>query len=98
VKEEVGDITVPETEEEEMEPELENSLKMMGEEEKKASPMVRLWVSWDKKIKQIVRFYMGKKQKEEVEKMLRGEKRMRRRRGREGDEIVILSQRMLNKQ
>ncbi len=94
----MGDITVPETEEEEMEPELENSLKMMGEEEKKASPMVRLWVSWDKKIKQIVRFYMGKKQKEEVEKMLRGEKRMRRRRGREGDEIVILSQRMLNKQ
>jgi hypothetical protein len=35
---------------------------------------------------------MGKKQKEEVEKMLRGE------RGREGDEIVSLSQHMLNKQ
>ncbi len=49
VKEEVGDITVPETDEEEMEPELENSLKMMGEEEKKVSPMKRLWVSWDKK-------------------------------------------------
>jgi hypothetical protein len=32
-----------------MEPELENSLKMMGEEEKKVSPMERLWVSWDKK-------------------------------------------------
>jgi len=45
VKEEVGDITVPETEEEEMEPELENSLKMMDEEEKKVSPMERLWVS-----------------------------------------------------
>jgi hypothetical protein len=49
VKEEVGDITVPETEEEEMEPELENSLKMMGEEEKKVSLMERLWGSWDKK-------------------------------------------------
>jgi hypothetical protein len=49
VKEEVGDITVPETKEEEMEPELENSPKMMGEEEKKVSPMERLWVSWDKK-------------------------------------------------
>jgi hypothetical protein len=73
VKEEVGDITVPETEEEEIEPELENSLKMMGEEEKKVSPMERLWVSWDKK-KQIVKIHMGKKQKEEVEKMLRGER------------------------
>jgi hypothetical protein len=73
VKEEVVDITVPETDEEEMEPELENSLKMMGEEEKKASPMERLWVSWDKK-KHIVRIHMGKKQKEEVEKMLRGER------------------------
>ncbi len=69
----MGDITVPETEEEEMEPELENSLKMMGEEEKKVSPMERLWGSWDKK-KQIVRIHMGKKQKEEVKKMLRGER------------------------
>ncbi len=40
---------MPETDEEEMEPKLENSLKMMDEEEKKVSPMERLWVSWDKK-------------------------------------------------
>jgi hypothetical protein len=97
VKEEVEDITVPEIEEEEMEPELENSLKMMGEEEKKVSPMERLWVSWDKK-KTDCQDPHGEEAERGGGKDVERGKRMRRRRGREGDEIVSLSQHMLNKQ
>ncbi len=88
---------MPETEEEEMEPELENSLKMMGEEEKKVSPMERLWVSWDKKKKQLSGSTWGRRERGGGKDVERG-KRMRSRRGREGDEIVSLSQHMLNKQ
>jgi len=39
--------------------------------EEKRNPMARFWASWDQK--QFVRSRMGKKQKEEVEKVLRGE-------------------------
>ncbi len=87
---------MPETEEEEMEPELENSLKMMGEEEKKVSPMERLWVSWDKKTD--CQDPHGEEAERGGEKDVERGKRMRRRRGKEGDEIVSLSQHMLNKQ